>query len=428
MHRHLLLLCWLALLPALGCAQYETANWYWMDSSRLQFQPGVTNPVIPNAGALALPQYGYCTSISDPCGNLLFYVEPERIWNANHQVMGELTFPVPGPTWAVSWGKALFAIPKPGSTSEYLLFGRYLFLPSDFNYRLGYLTIDMSLNGGLGGFAPTVTVLMDSISPHFSCTRHQNGEDYWMVGRRENTNQYYAYQITSTGALPPVISTVGPTLQLPPSTTTYIALNSMVFSPDGRKLAMNFYYKTVDTFTYVMNFDPGTGMVSNPIQLASLPVGPIPGAYYKGETSILFSPDASILYRIQSSGFPNPINKKIYQTDLSSGNPALIANSIIPAVFDTLQASKITDIQYGPDGKIYVLKSHEQALSIPYLDPFWLNDTSDQWLGVIQNPNQLGTSCNYVSEGVKFFYGPNSDPGGYGPFHSLPSPPSSSAP
>ncbi|MEM9984085.1 MAG: hypothetical protein AAF804_03230, partial [Bacteroidota bacterium] len=64
------------------------------------------------------------------------------------------------------------------------------------------------------------------------------------------------------------------------------------------------------------------------------------------------------------------------------------------------------------------MKDH--YLAPPSPDPFYSTDTSDQWLGIIQEPNELGTACNYISEGVKFYYGPNSQPVGYAR-HSLPS-------
>ena len=338
--------------------------------------------------------------MADPCGNLLFYANTLTVYNANYQVMGDISPPTVNGTYG-AYAKQQYAIPKPGNGQQYLLVGRYSPHTGLTALTLGYVTIDMSLNGGLGGLLPNFTPVMDTVAAQSVGVAHPNGQDYWLIGRKESTNHYYAYKLTPTGISPPVISAVGPAwaLQFAPGISGNAGwrLAEMVASPDGRKLAVT-GFGIGDTSTYVMDFDPITGVISNPIELDPLPQGVYPpNESWRDGHRILFSPDGSKLYRMKWVTWPYIYGRTLYQTDLSSGNPAIIASSAIPAVVDTGQQAGVVDMAYGPDGSIYVLKGGPNAFVWP--NP---NDTSYHWLGIIRNPNGLGTACDYVSQGFDF--------------------------
>ena len=404
MHRHLLLLCWLALLPALGWAQYETAHWYWgTDSARIRFIPGVGPTVPPQPGVFGWGGPWY-TSMSDPCGNLLFYTHNNEVRNANHQLMGSLQ--INGILQI--FGKQLFSISAPGNPNQYFLFAKWQNPQMLGTATLGFWTIDMSLNGGLGGILPNTTTLLDSASVHSAGTLHANGRDYWVVGRKHGTNLFFAFLITPTGILPPVVSTAGPVVN---GVFYQTELNEMIFSPDGEKIALKTYVYNGASTTYVMDFNPSSGIVSNPIELAHLPQGTYPpGHQWLDDNRILFSPNGSKLYRLKWELGNILLPTTVYQTDLSSGNPTTIASSVIPAAVDTGSTIGLVDMMYGPDGRIYILKDF---IGPNYQYP---NDTLNHWMGIIQNPDELGIACNYQAQGFDYI----TEPSVWGGYYYLP--------
>jgi len=64
-------------------SQYETSHWFFGYNAGLNFQSG--SPVVEPGGQIQTEEG--CSSISDVCGNLLFYTNGVTVYNKNHQVM-----------------------------------------------------------------------------------------------------------------------------------------------------------------------------------------------------------------------------------------------------------------------------------------------------------------------------------------------------
>ena len=76
------------------CSAQQNNIWYFGGSAGLNFNPGGTNPVIPQPifdGQLNT--YEGCATICDAGGKLLFYTNGRQIYNRNHVIM------MNGDTW-----------------------------------------------------------------------------------------------------------------------------------------------------------------------------------------------------------------------------------------------------------------------------------------------------------------------------------------
>ncbi len=142
-------------------------------------------------------------------------------------------------------------------------------------------------------------------------------------------------------------------------------VGQMKLSQQGDKLAVAI--RDLGTFS-TYDFDINTGAVSNEISMYG----------YNTAYGIEFSPDGTKLYGGQL------VPGSVYQFNLSSGNATTIgASATLIGSFYKL----INSIQIAPNGKIYVAKSFNQTTEHSYLD-------------VINNPNNLPASINYVVDGL----------------------------
>ncbi len=141
-------------------------------------------------------------------------------------------------------------------------------------------------------------------------------------------------------------------------------------SSDGSKIALTLPF---DGIIELFDFNAETGLVTN---LRSNSNNPF---YYP--FGVEFSPDNSKLYATTS---PKDLNQKtiLYQFDLDESNPfdnpQIIYESLVTQASDSLLGA----LQLATDGRIYVARSRRGAVP-------------KTRLGVIYNPNRLGSACNY---------------------------------
>ena len=118
----------------------------------------------------------------------------------------------------------------------------------------------------------------------------------------------------------------------------------------------------------VFDFDNCTGIVSNPITIATLdnPYG------------VEFSPDDSKLYYslYYNAGF----NGAIFQLNMLAANIALSA--ILVGISSSGNNQCMGALQLAPDGKIYAVIN------------------SEPWLSAITQPNLLGVACGFVDKAI----------------------------
>lgn len=342
------------LFSSFSFAQAERNNWLFANYGALDFSTGT--PTTFDAYETIATQEG-SASISDEDGNLLFFTDGSTVWNQNQLVMPNGTGLTGDPT---STQSALI-IKKPESDNIY-----YLFTIDDNGGPDGfrYSEVDMTLDGGLGDINENKNLLIEnSTAEKLTAVLHQNETDIWVLIQKAGSNDYYSYLVTASGIdTSPVISSVGDAL----SNTTTAGIGYMKASPNGLKVANA---KLIDTLVDVLDFDNTTGILSN-VQsiIIAEPYG------------LEFSPNNSLLYVSQHAG----AELGIHQFDLTfCGEGGIGATDVFlgPSSLGSMS------LQLGNDGRIYV------AAHI------------DQYLHVIENPDNVGLSCDFLFQDVDLLAG-----------------------
>ena len=345
----------LTVRASFGFAQNQNNIWYFGAKAGLDFNSG--SPVaITNSHML---QVEGTAVMSDENGNLLFYTDGKKVWNANHDQMPN-GFDLLG---NISSTQSALIVPK--NCGSYYLFT----VPSENNFiPLSYSIVDMNADGGLGDITLKNVELYHPVNERLTATLDSSGTGYWVVAQEHQSNAILSYHINPAGIdTTPVITTISD-LADTGNFSIMTNLGYMKFSPDGSKLCYTFLY--YNNTSVVLDFDKNTGTVSNPVVLQQT----------SGGYGVEFSPDNSKLY-IESVNCPF----QIWQYDLAAGSATDIQNSAF--LLDS-QYYNSGSFQYGgalqlaPNGKIYV------------------NRLQRGFVGVIKHPNLQGALCSYVDSAV----------------------------
>lgn len=323
-----------------GISKNNAKHWYFGNQAAMKFENNIpialTNSAMTQAEGVA--------TMSDANGNLLFYTNGITIFNRNHQVMINGS----GLTSNSSNTQSAFIVPFPGSPDKY-----YVITPGPYNYSI----VDMTLDNGNGAVMATAKniLITNENSEKVAGLLASNQTDIWLITYGASQNRFNVYKITPSGiSTIPVVS---------PFTTASGFFGYMKISPDGTKIAMaNF----ANTF-HLYDFNASTGVVSNQ-RIINISIGGF------GSYGIEFSPNNNLVYVSDHRG-----QNRVFQYDITLATPELIANSVVPL---TANVPALGGIQLGPDNKIYVAREN------------------NGFLGVINNPNIIGTGCNYVAEGI----------------------------
>ena len=289
-----------------------------------------------------------CASIADVSGNLLFYTSGSIIYTASHTIMSNGSGLIAG---SGSTMQEALIVKKPGSADIYYVFS----LGAWGNAPLYYSEVNMSLAAGSGSVTSLNNLIHANCYEKMTVAKHSNGTDYWVIFQ-DNLTNFRSILVSAAGVnTVSVISPVGS-----------FAFNGQGFikvSPDGTRIGST--HNTGPCALY--DFNPGTGVISNPLVLLS-------GTYAQ---DCQFSPDGSKFY---TSG--------VLQWDLCAGTPS----AIIASMYSVTTGFSHGSMQLAPDGKIYLSKMFSTSL------------------GVINNPNNAGASCNYINNGISL--APNNCLGG----------------
>jgi len=381
-------------------AQKEANNWYFGNKAGIKFLDDGSVQIL--TGSQMVTNEG-CSTISDADGNLLFYTDGRTIWDRNHVVMPNANYA--GGTGLLGDPSSTLSgiiVPKKGDPNIYYVFtvdephhqnaatypaqytGDYFepnnitqFQPAaddGYNNGLNYSVVDLSVtgtNGSVGDVVTSNTHLLtydpDNIdeakykcSEKITAVKNYNGTGFWVIAHF--IDKFYAFSVNENGVnATPVVTQVTPVV--PTSGYRRNAIGCIKASPDGNFIAIA--HQQLGTTTggvstngcvYLYAFDNQTGVLTNP-QLIVNDVNPY---------GVEFSPQTKKLY----AAFDGLVN----QYDLLSSD--------IPATAITVGFDSSTALQLGPNGKIY-----KAVNGSPMLD-------------VINNPDDDGVLCNYVSSGV----------------------------
>ncbi|MCE2712822.1 MAG: gliding motility-associated C-terminal domain-containing protein [Cryomorphaceae bacterium] len=382
--------------------QLQNNNWIFGYGARVNFAGA--NPV---ASTSSISSNEATASVSDPTtGQLLFYTDARRVWNANNQVMPNGANLLGG--YFTSCTQGALIVPFPDDNQRY-----YLFTLDELEVEPGnpvvddglrYSVVDMTLNGGLGDVQTSNmnTQLATDLTEKMIVIRSPEIQGFWVITHRRNANEFLAWKVDACGVnLQPVVSTVGSNFINIPS----IGYNegwsgAMDASPDGNRIGMPVDFSTRLEF---FDFNKTTGAVSNPLTVNVTDDATAP---FLRKYGACFSPDGSKFYYTNTNS--------VYQLDLSTYTSAAIASShtlIYSTMFQPI-AYPCFQIEQAPNNKLYVAVGNS-----PRLDE-------------ISNPNALGLSCGYVDNAVNLTPGvvqlclPDQVPlGGFAACNSNPCPP-----
>lgn len=353
----LLLLLLTLLAPGRSAlAQHEYDTWCFGFGHGLKFD-GSGGTV--NVGSAMSALQG-CAAICDgKTGGLMFYTNGIFVWNRFDQMMVNGA----GLDGASSAAQAALIVPQPGNPKIYYIFttdaSEEPLPPNGYHYSV----VDISLNNGLGDVSVKNVALTEECSEHQTAVRNCNGKDFWVIAHAIVGNTFYAFPVTAAGVgTTPVTSSVGFAVTGHGSSMGSTPQGVMKASPDGTTLAMTYGDGTVEIY----DFDRSTGIVSNPVTLRFREAE----FYHYGAS---FSPSGNKLYVSGENG--------LMQYSLESRNPAIMAASL-----KLISRARGSDLQLGPDGKIYRRSGDNNN---------WV------WLSVINAPDQTGPACGIVDNGIR---------------------------
>ncbi|MGB3948279.1 MAG: gliding motility-associated C-terminal domain-containing protein [Bacteroidia bacterium] len=349
-----LLFCFFySLYSLIGFAQGEGNHWYFGFNAGLDFTSG--SPIADLNGGLST--WEGCSSVSDRNGNLLFYTDGSSVYTSNHTIMPNGT----GLLGNSSSTQSAVIVKKPGTDTLYYIFTT----PAVSTGGLYYSEVNMNLNGGLGDIVVSTknTNLLPIVGERVTATKHSNGVYTWVITKRTNTSDYYAYLINCQGIQTPIVTTIG-------LSAAGLNAGSTVVSPNGKKVASTFFTNTVGI--EILDFDNSTGILSNAITQT------LPGTYPYGAC---FSSNSNLFYYSDIGG------GNITQLDLTAGgglSTAVLASSTVigNVPYVGISSFRCGALQLGPDSKIYVAENGMFNIS------------------VINSPNTVGIGSNFTIDAI----------------------------
>jgi len=296
-------------------------------------------------------------SICDENGNLLLYTDGVTVWNRDQQV-------IPGGTdlWGNNTTTQTLIVPRPEDPSLFYIFTASPqaddeFFPKD-KKGFRYSTVDL-----LTDSVTSKNVLLNkSTTEKIAGTLHANGRDVWVVMHEWNNNVFRAYLVTKDGIADPVISTAGSVHEGTSNQYNDNAIGQMKISPNGNLLALAIYKKGL---VELFHFDPSNGQVNFWASMSNF-------SDTERVYGIEFAKSSTVLY-------VTTVGCNIYQFDLESNNIAQSQVTLATNAFPVCDFS--SQLQLGPDGKIYVIKEGSN-------------------LGTIMEPDKKGVGCDYESQHI----------------------------
>jgi hypothetical protein len=312
------------------------SNWIFGDSVWLKFQGDL---IIQNN--LLIGALEASSSISDSAGTLLFYANPERLFNATN-----FSKIVKGHN-SSSQGSIILKNPY---SDYYSLFTSDDLLDSD---SIGLYYNNFS---DIATFRSRNKLILRPSTEQLNAVNHKNNNDIWIGAHHAFNDSFYFFLLKDHGLLCcPKIEQIGPRYKN--QSVIYTKGVSLKFNSIGNILSSQLFS---DDKVELYHFDNEQGSLAEFLSLN-----------FQAPWTAEFSPNGKKLYVALNL---------IYQYDLSLKSKMDIVNSKT-ALMPTWDNS-IGQLQLGMDNKIYV--SHFDS----------------SFLGVIKSPKLDGTLSNYEHDGL----------------------------
>ncbi len=327
--------------------------WYFGSDAGIDFNTGIATSSPVNNFFL----YDNSTVICDDYGAVYMYSNGVKLWNRNHQITPNGT----GLMGNTSGGQTALIVSQPYSK---LL---YLFTVPEYGVSSGlrYSIIDMNADSSRGDIISKNNLLYTPSTEKIAAIYNISRKYFWIITHKLNSNEFACFKLDSLGLdSVPVISSVGASNTGGSYGSWHGAAGQMAISNRGNKIANALNYSNA---IELFDFDINTGIVSNPISIPNV----------NHSWGVAFSPDDTKLY---STAWTNGTVWQ-YNISLSTQSAILASKNIVGTSTTSDPNYKAGYMQLGPDGKIYVAKF------------------GSHYLSVINNPDSLAGSCNFVDNG-----------------------------
>jgi gliding motility-associated-like protein len=360
--------------PIIFC-QLQNNNWVFGYGARVNF----SGPIPVGSSNAAINSNESTASVSDPStGQLLFYTDGLKVWDANNDVMPNGSNLLGG--FYNSCTQGALIVPFPEDNQRFYLFTLEELEAQSVNpladNGLRYSIVDMTLNGGLGDVqvATMNTPLATDLTEKLIVIRSTEIKGFWVIAHKKNANEFLAWKIDACGvSAQPAISTVGSIFAISPFFgATEAWAGAMDASPDGNRIGMPIDWSDRIEF---FDFNKTTGVVSNPLTVNVTDDSP---PEFLRKYGACFSPDGSKFYYTNINSVYQ-LNLSTYNSDAIESSNTLIYSPILePNNYPCFQ------IEQAPNNKLYVAIGNSGRLD------------------EISNPNSFGLGCGYVSNAISF--------------------------
>ncbi len=359
-----------SLAPFDSCAQtLAKHNWYFGNTQRsIRFNRVTNQPSLINNKATPFGTGGSAVATDRGNGNLLFYTDGKRVYDAKHSPMPSQGA---GLTGNDASNQPAVITKVPGQPGKYFIFTN----TANFTTpgTISFTVVDMNLYGSAAFPSPAfgdvealnlnvVIPTLNNVSEGMITLPHANGRDFWLVTQNVNTRVFNATLINAASYTARTFNTVASTAAALPTIAAQFA-----YHEGTKKLAVA--PQDASTDAIILLFHEDTGIIDfDRTILNSGVLTTTNQAIY----DIEWSSSAQYLY-LSRHGEPT-VSADVLQYDYT--NSSITLKSVLPSpVFRSY------GLQRAPDDRIYHL--YQASAAGPFL------------LGRIEAPDSVASKARY---------------------------------
>lgn len=323
-------------------AQKLNDIWYFGNDAGLSFSSSTPTVLAPKFYA----NEGVATVSDRHTGELLFYTDGVDVFDTSNNIMPNGNGI--GTDNIQTSAQGVIIIPNPNDSNKYYIVTlQNQSQPGEVYYSI----VDMGLNSGKGDVivSSKKILLAQNIAEGMACTYACDGQ--WIVLRERNSDKFLSYKVNINGIdNTPVVSNV----VLPNKSN---GIGSIKISHNGKLLvvvANDIRPTHMKGCLVLSDFDPKTGIISNPKVLDSYSISNLYVKYARCE----YSPNNTKLYVTSET------DTSIYQYDLAKPTITGVVNSKSVVYKNSGSFAGYPEgIQLAPDSNIYVSFFNRNFLS-----------------------------------------------------------------
>jgi len=337
LQRLFFLMLGIALSLSAAAQNFSKHNWYFGNSAQgIRFSRSDNTASLVNNQGIPFGIGGSAVASYPITGNVFFYTDGFRVYDASHQIMPQGN----ALTGDNTLNQPVVICKNPANSGEHIIFHNSA-------GAIRFTVVDSVLNGNavtfgqppLGDVDPArkniAIPLLTGMSEAMLMLPNSNGRDFWLITHRSGTTDYYITAITSTAIIGTTTIVTTGLIQQAASFSYHEATSRIAVAPQEPT-------RDVEVFTFTDT--PTPSLTAGFRVLNSAVNSTTTQAIYDTE----FSKDGQYLY-VSVHGEPG-IQANVLQYDLLS--PSLTAVSVLPTPNSLIRSY---GLQMAPDSAIYHL-------------------------------------------------------------------------